>query len=108
MFPLDHHCSHCIAISGHRWTDDIRLSDLEPGFVCQACGTKGANVRPDFEWDKAPASNVQRPLTMVQQMHTTLRIPLGKTILVGGMTSDARPAATGAPQTLLLIEVTSD
>jgi hypothetical protein len=21
-----------------RWPDDLRLSDLEPGFVCKACG----------------------------------------------------------------------
>jgi hypothetical protein len=26
----------------------LRLSDFEPRFVCQACGRKGAEVRPDF------------------------------------------------------------
>jgi len=36
------------------------MSDLEPGFVCQACGTKGANVRPDFEGNKKQ-HNRQRP-----------------------------------------------
>jgi hypothetical protein len=54
VYCSDYHCSHWTAISGDRWADHIRLSDLEPGFACQACGTKGANVRPDFEWDKAP------------------------------------------------------
>jgi hypothetical protein len=28
--------------------DDTRLSDLEPLFVCQICGRRGADVRPLF------------------------------------------------------------
>jgi len=39
-------------ISADRWPDDVRLSDLEPHFVCQACGQRGADIRPDFDWDK--------------------------------------------------------
>src|SRR6185295_13628646 len=31
-------------ISGDRWADDVRLSDLEPRFICKAC----ADVRPDW------------------------------------------------------------
>lgn len=31
------------------WPDDMRLSDLESCFVCQGCGCRGADVRPDFE-----------------------------------------------------------
>jgi hypothetical protein len=30
------------------WPDDVRLSDLEWRFVRQACGKRGADVRPDF------------------------------------------------------------
>jgi len=41
----DYHCSHWTAISGDRWPDDVRLSDLEPRFTCQACGRRGADVR---------------------------------------------------------------
>jgi len=26
----------------------VRLSELEELFVCQACGTKGADLRPNF------------------------------------------------------------
>jgi hypothetical protein len=48
----DYRCSHWIAISGDRWPDDVRLSDLEPLFVCQACGRKGADVRPNFDWEQ--------------------------------------------------------
>ena len=32
--------------------DDVRLSDLEPRFICSACGQHGADVRPDFDWNK--------------------------------------------------------
>jgi hypothetical protein len=40
--------------SGDRWLDDKRLSDLEPRFVCTACGKRGAEVRPDFNWNRKP------------------------------------------------------
>jgi hypothetical protein len=36
IYCQDHHCSHSTAISGDRWPDDVRLSDIEPLFVCQA------------------------------------------------------------------------
>jgi hypothetical protein len=32
-----------------RWADEVRLSDLEPRFVCKACGKRGADVRPGSE-----------------------------------------------------------
>jgi hypothetical protein len=41
-------CSHSTTISGDGWPDDVRLSVIEPRFICQACGKKGADVRPDF------------------------------------------------------------
>jgi hypothetical protein len=31
----DYRCSHSVAISGDRWSDDVRLSDIEPLFTCQ-------------------------------------------------------------------------
>ena len=31
------------------------ISDLESRFVCQARGHHGADIRPDFNWDKQPA-----------------------------------------------------
>jgi hypothetical protein len=39
-----------------RWPDDARLSDIEPQFVCTDCGKRGADVRPDFNW------NVTKPV----------------------------------------------
>jgi hypothetical protein len=54
----DYQCSHWVRLDAatcDRWSDDIRLSDLEPRFVCAACGTRGADMRPDFDWEKAKA-----------------------------------------------------
>ena len=47
----DYRCSHWTATSGDRWPDDVCLSDLEPRFTCQACGRRGADVRPNFHWE---------------------------------------------------------
>ena len=48
VYCSDYHCSHSVAINADRWPDDVRLSDLESQFVCQACGTKPADLRPNF------------------------------------------------------------
>jgi hypothetical protein len=48
IYCTDHKCSHHIAVNADQWPDNVRLSDLEPRFVCQACGKRGAEVRPDF------------------------------------------------------------
>jgi hypothetical protein len=52
IYCSDYHCSHWTAISGDRWPDYVRLSDIEPRFTCQACGQRGADVRPNFDWEK--------------------------------------------------------
>jgi hypothetical protein len=48
IYCRDHRCSHHITISAERWPDHIRLSDIEPDFVCTACGKRGAEIRPKF------------------------------------------------------------
>ena len=48
IYCRDHHCTHHIEISADCWPDHIRLSDIEPGFACTACGKRGAEVRPRF------------------------------------------------------------
>jgi len=53
IYCSDYRCSHSTTISADRWPDDVRLSDLEPRFICQACGRRGADVRPD--WQSAEA-----------------------------------------------------
>lgn len=43
------HCGHHVALAADQWPDEVRLSDIEPRFVCQSCGSQGADVRPDFD-----------------------------------------------------------
>nr|WP_275185202.1 hypothetical protein [Bradyrhizobium sp. CSA112] len=50
VFCSDYHCSHSTRLPADCWPD--RLSDLEPQFVCKACGKRGADVRPDFQGSK--------------------------------------------------------
>jgi hypothetical protein len=45
----DHECAHSVIINAERWPDHVRLSDLEPKFICGACGHRGADIRPLFE-----------------------------------------------------------
>ena len=52
IYCRDHRCSHSTAMSADQWPDDVRLSDIEDRFVCQKCGKRGADVRPDFNWGK--------------------------------------------------------
>ena len=51
VYCSDYKCSHSIQLEAavvDQWPHDVRLSDLEPRFTCKACGTKGADVRPNF------------------------------------------------------------
>jgi len=57
VYCSDYRCSHWGRIISDRWPDDVRLSDLEPLFVCQACGTRPADLGPNFHWEKE-----QRPV----------------------------------------------
>jgi hypothetical protein len=65
IYCADYRCSHSTAISGDRWPDDVRLSDIEPQFTCQACGQRGADVRPHFGWEeetrRAPTTAGKNP-----------------------------------------------
>ena len=63
-YCADYRCSHSIAISADSWPEDLRLSDIEERFVCRACGKRGADVRPDFNWNR------QRPAMMGYRCET--------------------------------------
>jgi hypothetical protein len=41
-------CTHSTTLDAAQWPDHVRLSDIEPSFVCSACGRRGAEVRPSF------------------------------------------------------------
>jgi hypothetical protein len=51
VYGADYHCSDQTV--GDRWPDEMRLSDLEPRFVCSACGNRV--LRPDYDWDRKSA-----------------------------------------------------
>jgi hypothetical protein len=48
IYCADYHCSHWVEVRADQWPDDVRLSDLEPRFVCTACGQRGGDVRPNW------------------------------------------------------------
>jgi hypothetical protein len=56
IYCVDCCCGHSVALSANRWPDDVRLSDIEPRFTCTARGRRGADVRPDFHWNKSPTA----------------------------------------------------
>ena len=48
VFCSDDRCAHSVKLSADCWPDRLRLSDIESLFVCEVCGNRGADVRPDF------------------------------------------------------------
>jgi hypothetical protein len=54
----DYKCAHDVEISADRWRDDVRLSALQPLFVCKTCGHRGGDVRPLFDGNTLHASNL--------------------------------------------------
>ncbi|MGL5166677.1 MAG: hypothetical protein ACRC9K_12395 [Afipia sp.] len=55
IYCSDYRCSHHKAVSAAQWPDEMRLSDIEDRFVCEVCGQRGADVRPNFatiEWTR--------------------------------------------------------
>jgi hypothetical protein len=71
----DYKCAHSVTISSGRWPDHVRLSDLEPLFVCQFCGHRGADVRPLFEpaqFQQKTAFNVERQSESADTDHARL------------------------------------
>jgi hypothetical protein len=59
VFCGDYKCAHSVEISSDRWPGFMRLSDLEPLFVCMVCGHRGADVRPDFAGAESRAPSAQ-------------------------------------------------
>ena len=51
VYCTDYRCSNSMALMADYWPGDVRLSDIEPRFVCSACGKLGTDVRPNFNWN---------------------------------------------------------
>ena len=50
VYCRDYKCSHMMKIApeeADKWPDDLRLSVIEPRFICTVCGLRGANIRGD-------------------------------------------------------------
>jgi len=52
IYCADYRCSHSTRALADHWDEALRLSDIEGRFVCQRCGKRGADIRPDFDWDR--------------------------------------------------------
>jgi hypothetical protein len=37
VYCADYRCSHSMTMSADQWPDEVRLSDIEPRFICKAC-----------------------------------------------------------------------
>jgi hypothetical protein len=61
IYCRDHRCNRHVAVSADRWPDHVRLSDIEPDFVCTACGKRCAEVRPAWVLVSAVVHAVRRP-----------------------------------------------
>ena len=46
VYCADYRCSHSIAVNADQWPDDLRLSDIEHRFVCEACGSDVGGPQP--------------------------------------------------------------
>lgn len=58
VFCSDYKCGHCVKMPADAWPDHLSLSDVERQMVCQACGRRGADVRPDYH------GATQRPIAL--------------------------------------------
>jgi hypothetical protein len=49
VFCSNYRCPHFERLAADAWPDDhVRLWDVGQQFVCQLCGKRGADVRPDY------------------------------------------------------------
>jgi hypothetical protein len=69
-----------------QWSADVRLSDLENQFTCMVCGKKGAEVRPDFDWNtRLRGKTMREALTRaIGDPRFVEAHPSGKAVVIGG------------------------
>jgi hypothetical protein len=58
IYCRDYRCGHHAGASADGWADDMRLSGIERRLVCQRCGQRGADVRPNCEPAKMGAEGL--------------------------------------------------
>jgi hypothetical protein len=55
VYCADYKCAHWVKMNADRRPDRVRLSDIEPRFICQKCSERGGDVRPCFDIRRAPS-----------------------------------------------------
>jgi hypothetical protein len=53
VYCSDYKCSHSLALMADQWPDDMRLSDIEPRFICAACSKRRGRAHALF-WVGVP------------------------------------------------------
>jgi hypothetical protein len=82
IYCQDFHCSHSTAISANQWPDDVRLSDIEPLFVCQACGKRGGDVRSGLLLEQEAGRGDGLPVVpWSARFHDPIQPPKGKSLV---------------------------
>jgi hypothetical protein len=79
VYCSDYRCSHSLTLIADEWRDDLRLSDLEPRFICAACGKRGADVRPDFSWKGKPVAMIAAPEMEILLIKQLMVMPANST-----------------------------
>jgi len=77
-----------------RWTDDVTPSDIEPLFLCSACGKRGSEVAADFNWNHGSVA-----LSMNDKPRRRLYLDLGNAIDFLAFDCYGGPAQSAIPQT---------
>lgn len=89
----------------------VEEDEAEPPAAFLAAPSGGVNQAKQQEAQTAPSGtlNIDRVNLLVQQFMTTVRVPTGKPVLLGGLTRDPTSSdkkAADAPQLYLFIETT--
>ncbi len=53
IYCRSYRCGHSVVVTADQWPDNVRLSDIEDELICDACGSRGMDVRPDFTRNKS-------------------------------------------------------
>jgi hypothetical protein len=56
VYCADFHCSPSVALRPIAGPTTYGCQTSSRGFVCRACGRRGADIRPDFNWNKPPTA----------------------------------------------------
>jgi hypothetical protein len=56
VYCADYKCAHWVKMNADRRPDRVRLSDIEPQFICQKCSERGGAALLRYQPGSEPAS----------------------------------------------------